>query len=467
MNGPFTLSELAPVLSARWIGGNCDVQNVSTDTRNIKAGDLFIALRGDNFDAHNFVSQAVADGAVAVVVEREVDVDVPQLVVSNTRMALGNIAAYNRNRFDGVLFAVTGSSGKTTVKEMLASINQLRGQTLATQGNLNNDIGVPLTLLRLSAGDRFAVIEMGASGAHEIAYSTHLAKPDVAILNNAMGAHLEGFGSLKGVVKAKAEIFEGLSDDGTAVVNLDDPHAQVWLGMLQQQPVVTFSLMNQQASVYASDIKLQDNGCYAFAMNYEGHQYPVSLSLMGRHNIANALAAMAAVLVDGCDPQVAVTGVGQCQGAAGRMRPFQLDALTLLIDDSYNANPDAVKAAVDALVELQGESVLVLGDMGELGEGAEQKHREVGEYAAAKKVDVLFSCGVMSREAAEGFTAAGGNESHHFEDKPALLNALRLLPENRRNVLVKGSRSAGMDQIVTELIKTTIAVTGSTDGGSH
>ena len=467
MNGPFNLSELAPALSARLIGGSCEVKNVSTDTRNINAGDLFIALRGENFDAHEFVSQAVADGAVAVVVEHEVDVDVPQLVVSNTRMALGNVAAYNRNRFQGVLFAVTGSSGKTTVKEMLASINQLRGQTLATQGNLNNDIGVPLTLLRLSAGDRYAVIEMGASGAHEIAYSTHLAKPDVAILNNAMGAHLEGFGSLKGVVKAKAEIFEGLSDEGTAVVNLDDPHAQVWLGMLQQQPVVTFSLLNQQASVYASDIELQDNGCYSFLMNYEGRQYPVSLSLMGRHNIANALAAMAAVLVDGCDPQVAAEGVGQCQGAAGRMRPFQLDEQTLLIDDSYNANPDAVKAAVDALVELQGESVLVLGDMGELGEGAELKHRNVGEYAAAKKVDVFFSCGVMSREAMEGFTAAGGKQSQHFLDKQALLNTLRQLPENRRNLLVKGSRSAGMDQIVTELIKTKIAVTGSTDGGSH
>lgn len=467
MNGPFNLSELAPALSARLIGGSCEVLGVSTDTRNINAGDLFIALRGDNFDAHNFVSQAVVDGAVAVVVEREVDVDVPQLVVSNTRMALGNIAAYNRNRFEGALFAVTGSSGKTTVKEMLASINQLRGQTLATQGNLNNDIGVPLTLLRLSAGDRFAVIEMGASGAHEIAYSTHLAKPDVAILNNAMGAHLEGFGSLKGVVQAKAEIFEGLSAEGIAVVNQDDPHVQVWLGMLEQQPVMTFSLVNQQASVYASDIKLQGNGCYAFSMNYEGCQYPVSLSLMGRHNIANALAAMTAVLADGCDPQIAAEGVGQCQGAAGRMRPFQIDELTLLIDDSYNANPDAVKAAIDALVELQGESVLVLGDMGELGEGAELKHRDVGEYAAAKNVDALFSCGVMSQETVEGFAVAGGRQSQNFENKPTLLSALRQLPKNRRNLLVKGSRSAGMDQIVTELIEMNVTVTESTDGSSH
>ena len=467
MNGPFNLSELAPALSARLIGGSCEVKNVSTDTRNINAGDLFIALRGENFDAHDFVSKAVMDGAVAVVVEREVDVDVPQLVVSNTRMALGNIAAFNRSRFEGVLFAVTGSSGKTTVKEILASINQLRGQTLATQGNLNNDIGVPLTLLRLSEGDRFAVIEMGASGAHEIAYSTHLAEPDIAILNNAMGAHLEGFGSLKGVVQAKAEIFEGLSDKGTAIINLDDPHAQVWLGMLQQQPLMTFSLVNQQASVYASELSLQNNGCYAFNLNYEGFQYPVSLGLMGRHNVANALAAITAVLADGCAPQVAAEGVGHCQGAAGRMRPTQLDELTLLIDDSYNANPDAVKAAIDALIELQGESVLVLGDMGELGEGAELQHRDVGEYAATKGVDALYGCGVMSAETVKGFSVAGGKQSEHCIDKNAVISTLSQLPETKRNLLVKGSRSAGMDQIVTELMKTKVVVTDSNDGSSH
>ncbi|WP_299200283.1 UDP-N-acetylmuramoyl-tripeptide--D-alanyl-D-alanine ligase [uncultured Amphritea sp.] len=462
MNGPFGLSDLAPALSARLIGGSCDVQGVSTDTRNIHAGDLFVALRGENFDAHDFVKQAVADGAVAVVVEHEVDVDVPQLVVSNTRMALGNLAAYNRSQFNGSMFAVTGSSGKTTVKEMLASINRLRGQTLATQGNLNNDIGVPLTLLRLSAGDCYGVIEMGASGAHEIAYSTRLAKPDVAILNNAFGAHLEGFGSLRGVVLAKAEIFEGLSETGTAVVNLDDPHADIWLGILQQQPLMTFSIADPGASVFASDIHLQANGCYAFKLNYLGRQYPISLSVMGRHNIANALAAAAAVLADGCQPEVAAKGLSQCQAVAGRMRPIQLDQSTLIIDDSYNANPDAVKAAVDALAELEGEKVVVLGDMGELGEGAEAKHREVGEYAATKAIDLLLSCGALSAATHEGFIAAGGEKAEHFNDKTALLTTLQQLPKHQRILLVKGSRSAGMDQIVTGLTNP-----GSTDGGSH
>ncbi len=462
MNGPFGLSDLAPVLSARLIGGSCDVTGVSTDTRNIQAGDLFVALRGEHFDAHDFVQQAVADGAVAVVVEHEVDVVVPQLVVSNTRMALGNLAAYNRGRFEGSLFAVTGSSGKTTVKEMLASINRLRGQTLATLGNLNNDIGVPLTLLRLSAGDRYAVIEMGASGAHEIAYSTRLAQPDVAILNNAYGAHLEGFGSLRGVVLAKAEIFEGLSDTGTAVVNLDDPHAEIWLGMLQQQPLMTFSLVDSGASVFASDICLQSNGCYGFKLNYSGRQYPVSLSLMGRHNIANALAAAAAVLADGCQPEIVAEGLNHCQAVAGRMRPIQLSPSMLIIDDSYNANPDAVKAALDTLAELEGDKVVVLGDMGELGKGAEEKHREVGEYAATKAIDLLLSCGRLSAATHDGFISAGGKKAEHFNDKNMLLRALQQLPERRRTVLVKGSRSAGMDQIVSGLTKT-----GAIDGGNQ
>ncbi|MDO6562883.1 UDP-N-acetylmuramoyl-tripeptide--D-alanyl-D-alanine ligase [Amphritea sp. 1_MG-2023] len=462
MNGPFSLSELVKPMSARLIGVSCEVLGVSTDTRHIRPGDLFIALRGEHFDAHEFVAQAVADGAVAVVVEREVDIDVPQLLVSNTRMALGNIAAFNRDRFSGSLFAVTGSSGKTTVKEMLASVNRLRGQTLATQGNLNNDIGVPLTLLRLSAGDRYAVIEMGASGAHEIAYSTHLSKPDVAILNNAFGAHLEGFGSLKGVVLAKAEIFEGLSEHGTAVVNLDDPHAHVWLGMLQQQPLMTFSLDKRAATVYASAIRLQSTGCYAFELNYRGHQYPVSLALMGRHNIANALAAAAALLADHCDPLVVAKGLSQCQAVAGRMRPIRLDEQTLIIDDSYNANPDAVKAALDTLAELEGEQVLVLGDMGELGSDADEKHREVGLYAAQKNIDRLLSCGVLSRATQASYRAAGGKSAEHFTDKAALLRYLQQLPTQPRVLLVKGSRSAGMDKIVTGLTND-----GSTDGSSH
>ncbi len=451
MNGPFSLQDLAAALSAKLVGEDIQILGVSTDTRSINEGDLFIALKGDNFDAHDFVAQASESGAVAAVVERELPLAIPQLIVTNTRLALGQIAAYNRERFNGSLFAVTGSGGKTTVKEMMASVNRLRGQTLATQGNLNNDIGVPLTLLRLSSGDQYAVIEMGANGPHEIAYSTGLAKPDVAILNNAMGAHLEGFGSLMGVVKAKAEIFSGLSEQGTAVINLDDPHVDYWRGMLLQQPTYSFSLNDSSATVYASDIEQQANGCYQFGLNYQGQTVTVRLGLMGLHNVANALAAAAATLADGCALQVVADGLAQCRGAAGRMQPTTLTDNTLLIDDSYNANPDAVKAAVNALIELSGESVLVLGDMGELGADEQEQHYGVGQYAAEHGVNRLYACGTLSEKTVQGFKAQGGHDGLHFEDQKVLCDALQQLPSAQRNILVKGSRSAKMDIVVAAM----------------
>lgn len=451
MNGPFLLSELKTALGAELYGDDRPVQGVSTDTRSIADGDLFIALRGEHFDAHNFVDQAVVSGAVAAVVERRLPLDIPQLVVANTRLALGRIAEYNRDRFQGRLFAVTGSGGKTTVKEMLASINQLRGQTLATLGNLNNDIGVPLTLLRLTEGDRYAVIEMGANGPHEIAYSVGLAKPDVAILNNAMGAHLEGFGSLMGVVKAKAEIFGGLSAQGTAVINLDDPHVEYWRGMLLQQPTFTFSLSDTAATVFASDIEVQANGCYRFGLNYQGRTEKVQLAVMGRHNVANALAAAAATLADGCDLDTVADGLARCQGAGGRMQPTLLDEQVLLIDDSYNANPDAVRAAIDALTELNGESVLVLGDMGELGADEKAQHYGVGQYAAERGVARLLACGPLSESTVRGYNDHQGQAGLHFSHRQALIEALQQLPGSPRSILVKGSRSAKMDQVVTQM----------------
>lgn len=460
MNGPFTLTQLEKVLSAQLVGADLSIDGVSTDTRNINAGDLFVALKGENFDAHHFIEKAADSGAIAVVVEHRVDTDLPQLIVEDARLALGTIAQFNRDQFKGSLFAITGSSGKTTVKEMLAAINAVRGKTLATIGNLNNDIGVPLTLLRLSEGDRYAVIEMGASGPHEIAYSTGLARPDVALLNNALGAHLEGFGSLQGVVDAKAEIFSGLTAQGTAVVNLDDPHSSVWLDMLQQQPVLTFSVDTASgapaADVFATDIQLQNSGCYRFNLNYKQHKQQVALPLIGRHNVANALAAATAAIADGCELATVATGLANCRAVAGRMKPFQLDPGTLLIDDSYNANPSAVKVAIDAVTDLNGEAVLVLGDMAELGSDEVEQHRDVGRYAAAKGVKRLFTCGKLCNAAVEGFLEAGGSEAMHLESRDALVAHLSQLSASQlgkqRNILVKGSRSAAMDQVVNGLI---------------
>lgn len=457
MNGPFQLSALATALSAELQGDDRWVQGVSTDTRSVQVGDLFVALKGPNFDAHAFVEQAQQRGAVAAVVERPLDVNLPQLVVADTRLALGRLAQYNRRFFQGTLFAVTGSSGKTTVKEMLAAINAQRGATLATQGNLNNDIGVPLTLLRLAPEHRYAVIEMGASGPGEIAYSTALARPDVALLNNAFGAHLEGFGSLLGVVNAKAEIFAGLAAQGTAIVNLDDAHASVWLERLAAQPTLTFSTHNAAADVYASQVIQQANGCYRFALHYQQQQVAVELALLGVHNVANALAAAAAALADNASLDVIATGLGQCKAVAGRMCPIQLSAQTLLIDDSYNANPGAAMAAIDALVRLPGESVLVLGDMGELGADEVEQHRLVGTYAAEQGVQRLFTCGKLSQATTEGYLAAGGQDGRHLANKQALIELIDSLPEQPRSVLVKGSRSASMEQVVS----------GLTDGESN
>lgn len=459
MNGPFTLTQLKKVLCAELVGTDLSICGVSTDTRNINAGDLFIALKGENFDAHHFIEKAADSGAVAVVVEHQVNTDLPQLVVADTRLALGAIAQFNRDQFKGSLFAITGSSGKTTVKEMLAAINAERGQTLATIGNLNNDIGVPLTLLRLSEGDRYAVIEMGASGPDEIAYSAGLARPDVALLNNALGAHLEGFGSLQGVVDAKAEIFSGLTKQGTAVVNLDDPHSSVWLERLQQQPVLTFSMSEAEtgkADVSATDTQLQSSGCYRFNLNFKDQVQPVALSLLGRHNVANALAAATAAIADGCELATVAAGLANCHAVAGRMQSIQLKPCTLLIDDSYNANPSAVKVAIDALTELDGEAVLVLGDMGELGSDEVQQHRDVGRYAATKGVKRLFTCGKLCTAAVEGYIEAGGNEAMNLESRDALVAHLSNLSASQfskqRNILVKGSRSAAMDQVVNGLV---------------
>ena len=468
------LSELLDACSydqdARLCHQDVVFSRVNTDTRSIQPGDLFVALKGERFDAHDFAEQAITAGAVALVVDHQLALDVPQLIVADTRIALGKIAEYNRRFFKGLLFAITGSSGKTTVKEMLAEIlTALAGkdQVLATQGNLNNDIGVPLTLLRLSADDKYAVIEMGASGPNEIGYSAGLAHPDIALVNNAMGAHLEGFGSLQGVVKAKGEIYDGLTAQGCAVVNLDDLHAQQWLERIRNKDVVTrvitFAVNAPSADVRASDLQLQANGCYAFTLLHADTSERVHLKVMGRHNVMNALAAAALIIAAGMPLAVAVTGLERFQAVKGRMCSLPGIAGGRVIDDSYNANPGSVKAAIQALHELQGERVLVLGDMGELGLDAEQMHRDVGQFAAEQNIDQLLAVGPLSKAAVEGYQAAqvsmidAGDaqrvalKAQHFSDQQSLVAAILPQLNSDMVVLVKGSRSAGMDKIVTLL----------------
>ncbi|PIE25413.1 MAG: UDP-N-acetylmuramoylalanyl-D-glutamyl-2, 6-diaminopimelate--D-alanyl-D-alanine ligase [Neptuniibacter caesariensis] len=455
MIGEWSLQQLQTRFAGE-INHDAAFSGVSTDTRTLRPGDLFVALLGPNFDGHHYVEQALEKGAVAAVVsDPAAATQCPAWVVPDTRIALAQIALANRQRFTGTVYAVTGSSGKTTVKEMLRSILSQNSAVLATRGNLNNDIGVPLTLFELDDQHEVAVIEQGASARGEIAYTTDITLPDVAILNNAMSAHLEGFGSLQGVVESKAEIYSKLTETGgTAIVNLDDPHAQWWLDYTAGLNRLTFSAAgNARADIRATDMAVTENGCFSFVLHRGAESQPVQLQVIGQHNVANALAATAAVSAKGMPLAEVVSGLERFSAVAGRMRPLKSARGALVIDDSYNANPGSVKAAIDLLVSLPGESVLVLGDMAELGAEAAKQHEEVGCRAAQKGTDRFWAIGALSRHSVDAYNAATGKQGVHFNNHEALIAALTDIADQGVNILIKGSRSAAMDRVVSGLIE--------------
>ena len=435
---------------------------VSTDTRKIKTGDLFVALRGPNFDGHQFVAQARASGAVAAVVDHPLDDALPQVVVADTRLALGRLGAYWRRRFTPTVVGVTGSNGKTTVKEMLASILTANmeqsgthpGTVLATDGNLNNDIGVPLMLLRLNPQQHgCAVIEMGASHPGEIEYLSALVQPDVALITNAGSAHIEGFGgTVEHVARAKGEIWMGLKESGTAVINTDDTYADYWRELVGERPTLTFG-MAPGSDVALGDGGVQwtlEHGCFKshFVIQTSHGSVEISMSLAGRHNVMNALAATAAALAAGATLAAVQSGLNAMRPVKGRLQPKVALAGQLLIDDSYNANPQSMNAAVDVLVQSPGQTLLVMGDMGELGEQAASLHHQVGARAQQLGVTRLLATGPLCREAVRGF----GPAALWFETQSELiaeLSALLMQDEYRHvAVLVKGSRSAAMERVV-------------------
>ncbi|MCY1261805.1 UDP-N-acetylmuramoyl-tripeptide--D-alanyl-D-alanine ligase [compost metagenome] len=443
---PRLLSEVAAPLDGRLVGADLSFDAVSTDSRSIAAGQLFIALTGPRFDGHDYLADVAARGAVAALVEREVaDAPLPQLVVRDTRVALGQLGALNRDAFRGKVAAVTGSSGKTTVKEMLASILRTQGDVLATRGNLNNDLGAPLTLLQIGADHRSAVIELGASRIGEIAYTVGLTRPQVAIITNAGTAHVGEFGGQDKIVQAKGEILEGLDADGIAVLNRDDPAFDVWKARVAGRKVLGFGLRDAAADFHASDVSRDPRGCVGFTLRGLAGEARIQLNLLGEHNVSNALAAAAAAhalgvplvgIVDGLQSLQPVKGRAVAQLAANGMR---------VIDDSYNANPASICAAVDILAGFSGRTVLVLGDMGELGAWAEAAHREVGAYAAGK-VSALYAVGPLMAHAVQAFGAQG----RHFADQASLIQALSG-EQPTTTILIKGSRSAAMDKVVAAL----------------
>ncbi|MGO2336120.1 UDP-N-acetylmuramoyl-tripeptide--D-alanyl-D-alanine ligase [Providencia sp.] len=446
---PITLTQLAQVTQGRIekaANNELQLHNVSTDSRNIGQDCLFIALKGERFDAHNFAEQVVLAGAKALLVERLLAVDCPQVIVEDTRIAMGQLAAWVRQASKAKIVGLTGSSGKTSVKEMTASILSERGNTLYTSGNLNNDIGVPLTLFRLTDEFDYAVIEMGANHPNEIAYTTNIVKPETALVNNLFGAHLAGFGSPEGVARAKGEIYQGLPDEGTAIVNLDS-YSELWQ-FQPRQTVWYYSLTAQaKADFYPSNIQIKQLTT-DFTLHTPVGQVEITLPLPGVHNIANVLAASALAISVGATLADIQSGIAQTQAVPGRLYPVRLSENKVVLDDTYNANDGSMIAAVNVLAKMPGYRVLVVGDMGELGDYAHACHQRVGLAAKQAGLDKVLSVGELS-EIISQFSECG----EHFALKDALLT--RLIPLVQGNdvvsILVKGSRSSAMEDVVNAL----------------
>ncbi len=448
----FSLTQLAQLTGGELQGDDAEFSALSIDSRSISRGELFVALCGPRFDGHAFVNAAQQRGAVALLVEHAVASVLPQVIVNSSRRALGLLAAAWRMQYQIPLIAVTGSNGKTTVKEMLAAILAQQGTVLATRGNLNNEIGVPLTLMQIKREHQYAVIEMGANHHGEISYLTQLAKPTVALVNNAGPAHLEGFGDVAGVARAKGEIFEGLPADGVAIINVDDDHAAVWLALCADKKQKSFGI-EEAADVSASDLQPVRGGGYRFKLHTDSTTVDISLPLPGRHNVMNALAASAAALAAGATLSAVKAGLTTLADVNGRLQIKQSPAGITVIDDTYNANPASLQAGLNVLHEQAGsERIVVLGDMGELGGEAAALHRQMGDQIRASGVGQLFTVGELAQLAGGSF----GDNAHHFTTQAALIVALKsalLTLGGAAIVMVKGSRSMQMEKVVAALLE--------------
>lgn len=435
-------------------GQNRPFDGISIDTRTMRSGELFVALKGPNFDGHDYVAESAERGAAGAVVESRQDVQIAQIVVADARRALGALGAAWRRSQSALVIGITGSNGKTTLKEMAAACLATAGPTLATEGNLNNDLGVPLMLSRIEPGHRFAVIEMGANRGGEIAYLASLAEPDVVAITNAGDAHLEGFGSVEGIARGKGEIL-GNGDwthPGVAVLNADDTWFDYWVSRAGDAEVVSFGI-DAEATVRAKDLQ-NDSAGTRFVLEMPAGSVEVNLSLPGVHNVRNACAAAAIAGALGIAPEQVQSALESVRPVAGRLEPLRGVGGITLFDDSYNANPRSVVAAAEFLAALDGENVLVLGDMGELGDSGVALHREVGEAAREAGIDRLLATGLLCRNTVEAF----GEGGRWFESVDALADALRAAGRPGMNVLVKGSRAMRMERVVAALTEVDSAV---------
>lgn len=442
-----SLSDVSRMLDAPMTGPDADISAVVTDTRIIEGGELFVALRGPNHDAHDFVSDAAEKGASGFMLSREVDANVPYVTVADTTIGLGSLASEWRRGYSLPVVAITGSNGKTTVKQMTGSILQTAlGSGVVTRGNFNNHIGLPLTVLRLRESDRYAVLEMGMSAPGEINYLSGLAAPTVAIVLNAAAAHLEGLGDVQAVARAKGEIFNGMDMDGIAIIGADDGYADMWRQLAGTRRCIRFAL-NADADITAT-YALSSEGSDIDVTTPAG-KFQTTLSVPGVHNIKNALAATAAAVALEINPQSIAEGLRKFQPESGRLQSHALNNQVTLIDDAYNANPASARAAIDVLRIRGGQSVLVLGDMAELGPDAAQHHHELGVYAREQGVQTLIGFGDLTREAVEGF-GAGGDHYANIDDVCSAV--VKLVEAGSVTVLVKGSRSMKMERVVHALM---------------
>jgi UDP-N-acetylmuramoyl-tripeptide--D-alanyl-D-alanine ligase len=457
-----TLAGVAQDTDGRLHGADRSFESVSTDTRTIGPGQLFFALRGERYDARDFVADAAERGAAGAVVEQLAEVDLSQVEVGDSRLALGALARKWREHFDIPVIGITGSNGKTTVKELTASIMRAGlaefgdDVVLATQGNLNNDIGLPLTLLELRDYHQSAVVEMGANHPGEIAVLADIAEVNIAVITNAARAHLEGFGSIEEVAQTKGELLDSLSADDTAVLNHDDEFFRHWARRIGPAKLSSFG-SSAEADFYAENVRVTDDGAgFVFDMVTPCGRSDIHLPLVGRHNVLNSLAAAAAAMAAGATLEHVRTGLAAGHNVPGRLRAFRADNGAVIYDDSYNANPDSVSAAIAFLEDLPGEPWLVLGDMGELGPDSAALHRGMGELARDAGVRRLFCTGEMSRETAAGF----GTGARWFESLEELSVALRPELGEGRNVLIKGSRFMGLDRLVRQIEQGRSALNG-------
>lgn len=445
------LSEVAKALNTVHIGLDREILSVGTDSRSIAIGQLFIAIKGDYFDGNQYAQDAIKKGAAAALISDQAVTVQPSVLVADTRVALGELASYWRKRFTCPVVAVTGSNGKTTVKEMITAImTAAKANVLATKGNFNNDIGMPLTLLEMRAEHDYAVIEMGMNHLNEISYLSKIANPQVAVINNAGTAHIGELGSRQAIAQAKGEVFEGLGEDGIAVINANDHYMDYWQSLNINRKIITFGV-GVKADVTAEYV-IQE-GQTSISLTTPAGSSQFKLPLLGKHNVMNALAASAVAVALGVANVDIVNGLSQFSGVRGRLNVLAGNNATTVIDDTYNANPDSMKAAIDVLaaqsINSNNHLIMVMGDMAELGEAAESMHVEIGGYAKQKGITRLFGFGKLSQLATQAF----GERGQHFDSIESLISAIQEWMQSGTIILVKGSRMMKMERVV-DAIKT-------------